>query len=293
MAAGGERKGLLRKTTLTAGLAQNLTERLGCGKSSAPGSRSGHGADAADETQPGTEHICLEADMRSASHPLQQLSDPRPHSEHPVRVLLVDDHPLLRDGIASVLTSMPNLRVVGGVGTVRDAVAAVKILGPDVVLLDHHLPDGEGIAECSKLLALRRTLRIVVVTIYGTIDLARLALDAGASGFILKSSEPSSLRAGIEAVLRGERFVDPNVRPGYGLTVGELRILRLLAEGQSNGRIAGRLAISSHTVKTTLGRAMAKLGATNRTEAAAVAVALGFARPHHAMGTIRTLRPQK
>lgn len=204
-----------------------------------------------------------------------------PASPHPrpTRVLLVDDHPLVREGVAAVLKNRAGLLLVGVAGTIAAALQAVERLHPHVVLLDHHLPDGEGVAACPNLLAADPSLRIVIVTMFPSPDLARCALSAGARGFLVKGVSPDELVEAIGAVMKGARFTDPAARgTGYGLSLPELRVLALLAEGQTNARIAGRLGLSAHTVKTHVGRVMAKLGAANRAEAASIGVTAGLVR---------------
>lgn len=202
----------------------------------------------------------------------------RSPSRH-IRVLLVDDHPLIREGVARVVAGRSDLEVVGSVGSIAEALTAVEHLCPDVVLLDHHLPDGEGVAACPTLLAAAPSLRIVILTMFPSPDLARCALAAGARGFLVKGSSPDDLVRAIHAVMTGARVVDPEVGgPGYGITLHELRVLGLMARGHTNAHIAGRLGVSGHTVKTHVGRIMAKLGAANRAEAASIGVTRGLVR---------------
>lgn len=206
----------------------------------------------------------------------------RSTADHPTRVLLVDDHPLLREGVVAVLSRDADLVVTGAVGTIEEARAAIARGGIDLVVLDQQLPDGEGITVCPEFLARHPSLRIIVFTLFRSADLARDALAAGARGFVVKSADPEHLRAAIRTVLAGGTYTDPSVRGDYGLTSNELEVLALVAEGLTNGQIAERVGLSHHTVKTHLGYAMAKLGVTGRTEAAARSVALGLASPKSA-----------
>lgn len=204
----------------------------------------------------------------------------RPPAPHPVRVVLTDDHPTVREGIRTVLEHDPDIAVVGVAANLAQTRRAVERLRPHVLMLDQQLPDGQGIAACPSLLRIDRRLRIVIVTQFASADLARCAVAAGARGYLVKRSDPDALRTAVHTVVAGHRYTDARVGTDYGLSVQELRVLALLAEGMTNARIAGHLGISAETVKSHVRRVIAKLGASNRTDAAVIAVARGLAPRH-------------
>lgn len=146
------------------------------------------------------------------------------------------------------------------------------------MLLDHQLPDGDGIDACEAFLELDPRLRILVVSLFATSDLARRALDAGARGYLVKDGDPGRLLRAIRSALEGGRPNDLDDMGGYGLTVQELQILSLLACGLTNASIGGRVGISAETVKVHVRSIITKFGAANRTEVAAIAVAEGLVR---------------
>lgn len=216
----------------------------------------------------------------------------RAAESRPVRVLVVDDHPVVREGMATVLDREPDLSVVGAAASIGDALHEVRRVHPHVVFLDHHLPDGEGIDACPTLLDADPSLRIVIVTRFGTPDLVRHALAAGACGYLVKHTDPDRFRETVRAVMSGARVVDASVQgPGYALSGQEFRVLELLVHGHSNAHIAGRLGVSAHSVRTYVSRLMSKLGARNRTAAAGIAIATGLV--HREIPTIPANRPQK
>lgn len=213
-------------------------------------------------------------------------------AQGPIRVLIVDDHPVLREGMTAVLAGDADVVVVGSVGTIAEALIAVERREPDVVFLDHQLPDGEGIAALPRFLELRPALNVVIATRFATPDLARHALAAGARGFLTKDSETERLVEAVHAVVAGRLFVDERLQHSdNGFSARELRVLELVAEGDANADIAKRLGVSSHSVRTYLRRARGKLGAKNRTEAAGIAVAMGLVRRRTPINT--AFRPEK
>lgn len=192
-------------------------------------------------------------------------------------VLVVDDHPVVRDGVTTLLRSDPSLTIIGSAESGRGAIEKVEELRPDIVLLDLRLPDmlaPEVIAH------LRRTHphgKIVVFTAHADHHGVIAALEAGAHGGLLKDVAGTDLSAALRRVLRGERVVDPRIIPDdrqrsaalarSGLTRREYEVLRLAAQGKTNPEIAEATGLTRNTVKTYLQSALHKLGARNRVEA--------------------------
>ena len=194
-----------------------------------------------------------------------------------VRVMVVDDHPVVRDGVALLLRSDPGFRVVGGADTGRAALTGVGEIDPDVVLLDLRLPDLGAPEVVAGILARCPGTKVVVFTAHGERHAVRAALDAGAHGCLLKDAGTTDLVAALRAVLRGERVVDPRADtagPAAGrpkLTRREYEVLRLAAQGNTNPEIAAATGLARNTVKTYLQSTLQKLGARNRVEAIGIA----------------------
>lgn len=193
------------------------------------------------------------------------------------RVVLVDDHPMLRTGIAAVLGTSPDIEVVGATGDPDDVVRLVDATAPDVVVLDLGLGSRNGSDLLPELV--RRT-RVLVFTATGTDVAIMRALDAGATGYLLKDASPDELSAGIRAAATGTavyaaavaaRMLDRGRRPDESLTPRELDVLELVGAGLTNRAIAARLFMSEATVKTHLIRVFAKLGVDGRAGAVAEA----------------------
>jgi DNA-binding NarL/FixJ family response regulator len=215
-------------------------------------------------------------------------------------VLLVDDHALLRKGFRMVLQAEPDLKVVGEAADGRVAVEQVRALRPDVVLMDVRMPGGDGITATEQIVAAHPGSRVLVLTTFDLDEYAFGALRAGASGFLLKNTEPAQLVEAIRTVASGDAVVAPRatrrmlellsgklpredaVHGGphprlAGLTPRELEVLQLMAEGMSNAEIADHLVLSSTTVKTHVGNVLAKLGARDRVQAVVIAFQTGLA----------------
>jgi DNA-binding NarL/FixJ family response regulator len=215
-----------------------------------------------------------------------------------VRVLLVDDDDLMRAGLRAVLSSDEQVEVVGEAGNGRAAVEQVRTLRPDVVLMDVRMPDLDGIAATREVLAASPDVRVVILTTFEQDDYIFGALNAGASGFLLKRTGPEELLAAIHTVAAGDSLLSPSVTrtvidrmarqptPELGssrlldeLTPREREVLALLARGLSNGEIAERLVIEESTVKTHVKRILMKLRLRDRIQAVIFAYESGVTQP--------------
>lgn len=216
----------------------------------------------------------------------------------PLRLLLVDDHALFRDGLRALLEHNPDLVVVGEAGDGVSAVQLVLDLQPDIVLMDLHLPQLGGVEAIEKIISLWPGARIIVLTMYLDDDLIARAVHAGAVGYILKDSRAPDLLHGIRAAAEGRVAMDPAVAarlvqlyrrsaseaapatddPPH-LSARELSILRLVAEGLTNRQIAQQLFLSEQTVKNNLSIIYEKLGVSNRTQAVSAALRAGLLPP--------------
>ena len=204
----------------------------------------------------------------------------------PSRVMVVDDHPVVRDGVALLLRGEPSLVVVGSAESGRSALERAPGLRPDLVLLDLRLPD---MLAPEVVVGLRESVpdaRVVVVTAHGNHHGVQAALDAGAHGALLKDAAAIDLVAALRRVLRGERVSDPRLVPSAagrgaalarsGLTRREYEVMRLAAQGRTNPEIAETTGLARNTVKTYLQSALHKLGARNRVEAIGKAAEAGL-----------------
>ncbi|WP_439382733.1 response regulator [Amycolatopsis lexingtonensis] len=195
----------------------------------------------------------------------------------PATVFVVDDHPVVRDGVTLLLRSDPCLRVAGSAESGRAAIQRVAQVRPDLILLDLRLPDMLAPEVIGGLRHVHPAARIVVFTAHGDHQGVLAALDSGAHGCLLKDVAGTDLVAALRRVLRGERVVDPRILPDEGqrsdalarsgLTRREYEVLRLAAQGQTNPEIAESTGLARNTVKTYLQSALHKLGARNRVEA--------------------------
>src|SRR4029078_6376623 len=203
----------------------------------------------------------------------------------PAGCLLVDDHALLRTGVANIINQEPDLRVVAEAGDGVEAIAAYEQHHPDVTLLDLRLPVMEGVEVVRQIRARDPRAVVIVLTTYDTDDEISRALKAGAKAYVLKDIAADALVGCIHDVLAGKTYLAPAAaaklargRTRVQLTPRELATLRLLAEGKSNKEIANSLGIAERTVKTHLGHLFEKLGVTSRTEAVKVATRRGLVR---------------
>ena len=209
----------------------------------------------------------------------------------PIRVLLVDDHELVRAGLRSMLAGDSGVAVVGDAGTGAAAIVQAHALNADVVLLDAQLPDMPGDEVCRRLLANSPELAVVILTTFAEDELVRRCVKAGARGYLLKDIARLDLGRNLRAVMRGEAVIDSKVTPavlaaarqaGDLPTTEELlnprqkEVLRLVAEGLSNREIASRTHLSEYTVKGYVEEILERLGARNRVHAAIVATKQGL-----------------
>jgi DNA-binding NarL/FixJ family response regulator len=205
-----------------------------------------------------------------------------------IRVLVVDDHPIVRQGLVSVLEDEDDLEVVGTAGSGRDAVRVVGRLAPDVVLLDLEMPELDGVDAIPQLLAARPSVGVLVFTAYDTDERVLGAIRAGAKGYLLKGASGDEIARGIRAIYAGGSYLEPRVatklmaqvssprRPNSSLSDREREVLRLVSEGLPTKQIASTLSISERTVKFHVNSIMRKLGADNRAQAVALAAQRGL-----------------
>ena len=196
-----------------------------------------------------------------------------------IRVLIVDDHAIVRTGLSQLIGTADDLELVGAADDGEQAVTMAAELRPDVVLMDLSMPGTDGVAATARIVAADSSVRVVVLTSFS--DQTRIldALQAGAEGYLLKHSEPEVILAGIREVMAGGSPLDPkaarvlltqrrNPGPDVKLTGREQEVLRMVGDGLPNKTIARRLGISERTVKAHLTNVYQRLGVTDRTQAA-------------------------
>jgi DNA-binding NarL/FixJ family response regulator len=218
-----------------------------------------------------------------------------------IRVLIVDDQPLMRTGFRMIVNAEPDIEVVGAAG---DGVEAIELAGhvrPDVVLMDIRMPRMDGIEATRRLAGedARDPVRVLILTTFDLDELVLGALRAGASGFLLKDSPPEDMVEAIRIVARGDALIAPSVTRRLldrfasklpdperarapmldSLTTRELEVLALVARGMSNAEIAERLVVSETTVKTHVGRILSKLDLRDRVQAVVLAYETGIVQP--------------
>ena len=200
-------------------------------------------------------------------------------------VLIVDDHALLRTGVANIINQAPDLRVIAEAANGAEAVAAFERHRPDVTLLDLRMPVMEGVEAVRRIREQDPHARVIVLTTYDADEDIARALKAGAKAYILKDISADALIACIHDVLAGKTYLAPSAAAKLAervtrvqLTPRELATLRSMAEGKSNKEVASELGISERTVKTHLGHLFEKLGVTSRTEAVKIATHRGLVR---------------
>ena len=211
----------------------------------------------------------------------------------PIRVLVVDDHVVVRRGLCALLATEEGIEVAGEAGDGREAVAKAAALRPDVVLMDLDMPGMNGVEATRRLLADDPSVRVVVLTSFSLDALMMPAVRAGVMGYLLKTSRPEEVIRAVQLAAGGSTVIDPAVAgrllrevAGEGrrppsleeLTDREREVLRVLAHGLSNRQVAERLGVSEATVRTHVGSVLSKLGLDTRTQAALYALHVGLVR---------------
>jgi DNA-binding NarL/FixJ family response regulator len=206
-----------------------------------------------------------------------------------ISLLIVDDHPVVRDGLRGMFGADPRFEVVGEAADGAEAVAAGERLRPDVILMDLRMPGTDGVAAIRELAKRGVPSRVLVLTTYDTDSHVLSAIEAGATGYLLKEAPRAELVRAVEAAARGQAVLSPTVatrllgqvrKPAPApLSQRELEVLELIAQGSTNREAAKRLFISETTVKTHLLHVYAKLGVNDRAAAVAAAFSRGYLAP--------------
>jgi len=203
-----------------------------------------------------------------------------------IRILLVDDHEVVREGLRALLSRREGFEIVGQAGTVAEAVAEAERMRPDIIVMDVRLPDGSGIEACREIREALPETKVIILTSYADDDAVFASILAGASGYVLKQTRGRALADAIEAVARGESLLDPGVTqkvmerlrtanerrasdPLDVLNEQEHKIIELIAEGKTNKEIAAEVFLSDKTVKNYVSSILTKLNLRRRSEAAA------------------------
>ncbi len=217
-------------------------------------------------------------------------AQPRPEdTSGAIRVLIVDDHEVLASSLAQVLDAETDMRCVGVAHSLEQTRALIQTSSPDVVLLDHRLPDGDGVSSIGELRRLRPSANVVVLTASAADHVLVQAIEAGASGFLSKTRSLHEVTAAVRAAAAGEALISPEMlarllprlsrtssTQHQELTEREREVLALLAEGLTNSAIAAKLFVSVHTVRNHIANLSTKLGAHSKLEALSIAVREGM-----------------
>jgi DNA-binding NarL/FixJ family response regulator len=201
----------------------------------------------------------------------------------PIRILSVDDHPLIRQGIMGLVAVQPDMKLIAEAGTGREAIEQFRLHRPDITLMDLQMPQMSGLDAIIAIRGEFPDARIIVLTTYAGDMQALRALKAGAQAYLLKDTLHKELLGAIRAVHSGKKSLSPEVSyqlaehaTDESLTAAEVRVLRLIAEGHANKEIAAQLSISEDTVKGQVRNILSKLGAKDRTHAAMIAFRRGI-----------------
>jgi DNA-binding NarL/FixJ family response regulator len=206
-------------------------------------------------------------------------------SRPPIRVVLADDHPVVRRGLAALLESVEGVEVVGQAATGREAVREAQLLAPDVVLMDVQMPDLDGVEASRRIATASPGVAVLVLTMHDDDETVVAALRAGARGYLLKGADQEEIRRAVHAVVAGEMIVAPSAAahvlarlsaatpavPFPELTAREREVLAAMAQGRRNGAIAAELGLAAKTVGNHVSAILAKLGVETRGEAVAAA----------------------
>lgn len=191
-----------------------------------------------------------------------------------IRILIVDDHPIMRVGIAAIINAQPRMQVVGQAATASDAVSMFESLRPDLTLMDLRLPDGSGVEAIRRICAISPKAKIIVLTTYEGDEDIHQALDAGARGYIIKGMQHDALVKALQRVHAGQRYLPQVVSealssriPGSHLSQREQEVLQLMFAGKSNREIAEELSIKEATVKSHVSVILMRLDVSDRTQA--------------------------
>lgn len=202
-----------------------------------------------------------------------------------IRVVVADDHPIVRSGIVALLDAAEDIEVVGQASDGLEAVKMALEIEPDLVLMDLRMPGLDGDEATARIVAERANIRVIILTTYETDTNILTAIEAGASGYLLKAAPEQEILAGIRSVARGEVALAPSIaamlvsrvaKPAITLSPRETEVLGLVALGDSNPAIATKLFVSEATVKTHLLHVFEKLGVSDRTRAVTKAMELGL-----------------
>ncbi len=214
-------------------------------------------------------------------------------AERDIRVMIVDDHQMVREGLKVLLSTVGDILVVSEAADGRDAVEECRRIGPDVVLMDVMMPVMDGAAATAEIIATCPGTRVIALTSFVDPEYVQRALDAGAISYVLKDARPEALTRAIHDAVEGRGTIDSSAMKalferrqdeevGEDLTTREREVLALVADGLSNKEIAQRLTLSVGTVRLHVSNILAKLGAPNRTTAAAIAMKHGLDGGHPA-----------
>jgi DNA-binding NarL/FixJ family response regulator len=202
-----------------------------------------------------------------------------------IRVLIIDDHPVVRLGLRTMLESENHIVVTGTAGSAREGMAEMQKAKPDVVLMDLRMPEMEGVEAIAELRHIDQNIRVLVLTNYEEDDYILRAVQAGAMGYLLKNTPQEEIIRAVEMVHRNQRCISPEIARRLTETIAreeltqrELEVLNLVADGLTNKEIAERLFISAKTARNHVAGCLLKLGADDRTEAVTTAVRRGLIR---------------